>query len=41
VDTPKLKLIGAMHAAKYYSKTTGDLIEMIRPTWAEWFKKKS
>ena len=39
VDTPKLKLIGAMHAAKYYSKTTGELIEMIRPNWAQWSKK--
>jgi hypothetical protein len=35
IDTPALKLIGAMHAAKFYSRT-GDLIEMIRPTWAEW-----
>lgn len=30
-----LKLIGAMHAAKFYPKT-GNMIEMIRPTWAGW-----
>ena len=35
VDTPRLKLIGAMHAARFYSKTD-DLIEMVRPNWAEW-----
>jgi len=37
VDTPKLRLIGAMHAAKYYSRP-GDMLEMIRPTWANWSK---
>lgn len=35
VDTPRLRLIGAMHAAKFYSRT-GDMLEMVRPTWAEW-----
>jgi flavin reductase (DIM6/NTAB) family NADH-FMN oxidoreductase RutF len=35
VDTPRLRLIGAMHAARFYSRT-GDLMEMIRPTWAGW-----
>lgn len=35
IDTPRLKLIGAMHAAKFYSRTD-DMIEMVRPTWAEW-----
>jgi flavin reductase (DIM6/NTAB) family NADH-FMN oxidoreductase RutF len=29
VDTPSLKLIGAMHAAKFYTRTS-DLLEMIR-----------
>lgn len=38
IDTPKLKLIGAMHAAKFYART-GDMLEMIRPTWAEWSAK--
>ncbi len=38
VDTPKLGLIGAMHAAKFYSRTN-DMLEMIRPTWAEWVAK--
>ena len=37
VDTPKLRLIGAMHAAKYYSRP-GDMLEIIRPTWANWSK---
>lgn len=35
VDTPKLDLFGAMHAARWYSTTT-DRFEMIRPTWAQW-----
>lgn len=35
VDTPQLKLIGAMHAAKWYARTS-DRFEMIRPTWAGW-----
>ena len=39
VDTPRLKLIGAMHAAKFYART-GDLLEMIRPTWAEWERER-
>jgi flavin reductase (DIM6/NTAB) family NADH-FMN oxidoreductase RutF len=38
IDTPKLKLIGAMHAAKFYSRTA-DVLEMIRPNWAEWSAK--
>jgi flavin reductase (DIM6/NTAB) family NADH-FMN oxidoreductase RutF len=38
IDTPKLKLIGAMHAAKFYSRTA-DMLEMIRPNWAEWSAK--
>lgn len=40
VDTPKLRLIGAMHAAKYYSKP-GDMLEMIRPAWATWSKDRA
>jgi flavin reductase (DIM6/NTAB) family NADH-FMN oxidoreductase RutF len=40
VDTPRLKLIGAMHAAKFYART-GDLLEMVRPTWAEWERERS
>jgi len=40
IDTPRLKLIGAMHAAKFYAKT-GDLMEMVRPTWAEWEREKA
>jgi flavin reductase (DIM6/NTAB) family NADH-FMN oxidoreductase RutF len=35
IDTPALKLIGAMHGARWYSKTS-DLFAMDRPTWAQW-----
>ncbi len=35
VDTPNLKLFGAMHAAKWYARTS-DRFEMLRPTWAQW-----
>jgi flavin reductase (DIM6/NTAB) family NADH-FMN oxidoreductase RutF len=38
VDTPRLKLIGGMHGAKWYTRTS-DLFEMIRPTWAGWQKE--
>jgi flavin reductase (DIM6/NTAB) family NADH-FMN oxidoreductase RutF len=37
VDTPALKLFGAMHAAKFYARTQ-DLFEMVRPTWATYVK---
>jgi flavin reductase (DIM6/NTAB) family NADH-FMN oxidoreductase RutF len=32
-DTPAFRLIGGMHGAKWYTRTT-DLFEMERPTWA-------
>ena len=35
IDTPKLDLFGAMHAARWYSTTT-ERFEMVRPTWAQW-----
>jgi flavin reductase (DIM6/NTAB) family NADH-FMN oxidoreductase RutF len=35
VDTPKLDLFGAMHAARWYCTTT-ERFEMTRPTWAQW-----
>jgi len=35
VDTPELKLIGAMHGAKWYARLS-DRFEMERPTWAQW-----
>lgn len=35
VDTPKLDLFGAMHAARWYS-TTNERFEMVRSTWAQW-----
>jgi flavin reductase (DIM6/NTAB) family NADH-FMN oxidoreductase RutF len=35
VDTPKLELFGAMHAARWYCAAT-DRFEMVRPTWAQW-----
>jgi hypothetical protein len=37
-DTPQLKLIGAMHAAKWYAKTS-DRFAMERPTWAQWVEQ--
>ena len=38
VDTVKLDLFGAMHAARWYS-TTSDRFAMDRPTWAQWVKE--
>lgn len=38
VDTPKLDLFGAMHAARWYS-TTADRFEMVRPAWAQRVKE--
>jgi flavin reductase (DIM6/NTAB) family NADH-FMN oxidoreductase RutF len=38
VDTPKLNLFGAMHAARWYCTAT-DCFEMVRPTWAQWVKE--
>jgi flavin reductase (DIM6/NTAB) family NADH-FMN oxidoreductase RutF len=37
VDTPKLKLIGGMHGARWYTRLS-DRFEMERPTWAGWTK---
>lgn len=33
IDTPKLELIGRMHGAGWYARTS-DLFQMPRPTWA-------
>jgi flavin reductase (DIM6/NTAB) family NADH-FMN oxidoreductase RutF len=38
-DTPGLRLIGAMHAAKWYARTS-DRFAMERPTWAGWIEHK-
>jgi hypothetical protein len=38
IDTPELKLIGAMHGAKWYAKLS-DRFAMDRPTWAEWVRQ--
>jgi flavin reductase (DIM6/NTAB) family NADH-FMN oxidoreductase RutF len=38
VDTPELKLIGAMHGARWYTKLS-DRFAMDRPTWAEWVRQ--
>ena len=38
IDTPGLRLIGGMHGAKWYTRTT-DLFEMQRPTWAQWLSE--
>jgi flavin reductase (DIM6/NTAB) family NADH-FMN oxidoreductase RutF len=37
LDTPALKLIGGMHGAKWYTRTS-DHFAMERPTWAEWIR---
>ena len=38
VDTPKLDLFGAMHAARWYCAAT-NRFEMVRPTWAQWVEE--
>jgi flavin reductase (DIM6/NTAB) family NADH-FMN oxidoreductase RutF len=38
IDTPKLDLIGGMHGARWYTRTS-DRFAMDRPTWEEWIKK--
>jgi flavin reductase (DIM6/NTAB) family NADH-FMN oxidoreductase RutF len=38
-DTPGMKLIGGMHGARWYTRTT-DCFAMDRPTWATWGDKK-
>lgn len=35
VDTPGLGLVGAMHAARWYARTS-DRFTMDRPSWAGW-----
>lgn len=35
LDTPGLRLFGALHAARWYARTT-DRFAMDRPNWAEW-----
>ena len=35
IDTPALKLIGGMHGARWYARTS-DLFAMDRPTWEQW-----
>jgi flavin reductase (DIM6/NTAB) family NADH-FMN oxidoreductase RutF len=37
IDTPALKLIGAMHGARWYARLS-DRFDMERPTWAGWTK---
>ncbi len=38
-DTAGFRLIGGMHGAKWYARTS-DLFEMERPTWATWAGKR-
>lgn len=35
IDTPGLRLFGAMHAARWYARTT-DRFAMERPNWQDW-----
>lgn len=37
IDTPKLKLIGRMHGAEWYTRTN-DQFPLVRPEWWEWVK---
>ena len=39
-DTPRLNLIGGMHAARWCARTK-DLFAMERPTWADWSKQNA
>lgn len=39
VDTPAMKLIGRMHGAGWYTRST-DLFQLERPVWAEWSKAR-
>jgi flavin reductase (DIM6/NTAB) family NADH-FMN oxidoreductase RutF len=39
-DTPALRLIGAMHAAKWYARTS-DRFAMDRPIWADWINRQN
>lgn len=38
VDTPRMGLIGRMHGASWYARTT-DLFELDRPQWADWVRQ--
>ncbi len=38
IDTPALDLIGGMHGARWYARTS-DRFTMDRPSWAEWPRK--
>ncbi len=39
IDTSNLKLIGSMHGAKWYTRTS-DLLQMERPSWANWVRER-
>jgi flavin reductase (DIM6/NTAB) family NADH-FMN oxidoreductase RutF len=38
IDTPELDLIGGMHGARWYTRTS-DRFAMDRPTWEDWISK--
>lgn len=38
IDTPALDLIGGMHGARWYTRTS-DRFAMDRPTWEEWTRR--
>jgi hypothetical protein len=38
IDTPGLDLIGGMHGARWYTRTS-DRFAMDRPTWEDWISK--
>ena len=39
IDTPTLDLIGSMHGARWYTRTS-ELFAMDRPSWSEWVAKR-
>ncbi len=39
IDTPKLRLVGRMHGAQWYTRTN-DQFPLERPVWAEWVQSK-
>lgn len=38
IDTPELRLFGAMHGARWYAKLS-DRFAIDRPTWAQWVRE--
>jgi flavin reductase (DIM6/NTAB) family NADH-FMN oxidoreductase RutF len=39
IDAPTLDVIGGMHGARWYARTS-DSFAMDRPSWAQWTRKR-